>query len=129
MPFLQRAPLGLGPWAKFRRARDGLDEHATGSYTEWASATFLDDRWRTYTAADYEHVLVRAVLAAVDLMAGGHDAYAYGFQVLEKQQELIRGFFPFAPPDALERTKDRRVTQFVRGEAGERLREMQAARG
>jgi phospholipid/cholesterol/gamma-HCH transport system ATP-binding protein len=33
------------------------------------------------------------------------------------------------PPDALERTKDRRVTQFVRGEAGERLREMQAAKG
>jgi phospholipid/cholesterol/gamma-HCH transport system ATP-binding protein len=33
------------------------------------------------------------------------------------------------PPDALERAKDRRVTQFVRGEAGERLREMQAARG
>jgi phospholipid/cholesterol/gamma-HCH transport system ATP-binding protein len=32
------------------------------------------------------------------------------------------------PPEALERTKDRRVTQFVRGEAGERLREMQAAR-
>jgi phospholipid/cholesterol/gamma-HCH transport system ATP-binding protein len=32
------------------------------------------------------------------------------------------------PPEGLERTKDRRVTQFVRGEAGERLREMQAAR-
>ncbi|MCI0642351.1 MAG: ABC transporter ATP-binding protein [Gemmataceae bacterium] len=31
-------------------------------------------------------------------------------------------------PEGLERTKDRRVTQFVRGEAGERLREMQAAR-
>ena len=32
------------------------------------------------------------------------------------------------PPHELERTKDRRVTQFVRGEAGERLREMQAAK-
>jgi len=32
------------------------------------------------------------------------------------------------PPEELERTRDRRVTQFVRGEAGERLREMQAAR-
>jgi phospholipid/cholesterol/gamma-HCH transport system ATP-binding protein len=32
------------------------------------------------------------------------------------------------PPDDLHRSKDRRVTQFVRGEAGERLREMQAAR-
>jgi phospholipid/cholesterol/gamma-HCH transport system ATP-binding protein len=33
------------------------------------------------------------------------------------------------PPAELERTKDRRVTQFIRGEAGERLRELQAARG
>jgi phospholipid/cholesterol/gamma-HCH transport system ATP-binding protein len=32
------------------------------------------------------------------------------------------------PPDELERTGDLRVTQFVRGEARERLREMQAAR-
>ena len=32
------------------------------------------------------------------------------------------------PPADLERTKDRRVTQFIRGEAGERLREMQAAK-
>ena len=31
-------------------------------------------------------------------------------------------------PEELERTRDRRVTQFVRGEAGERLREMQAAK-
>jgi phospholipid/cholesterol/gamma-HCH transport system ATP-binding protein len=29
------------------------------------------------------------------------------------------------PPDALERSADKRVVQFVRGEAGERLREMQ----
>jgi cytochrome P450 len=26
MPFLQRAPLGLGPWAKFRRTYEALDE-------------------------------------------------------------------------------------------------------
>jgi phospholipid/cholesterol/gamma-HCH transport system ATP-binding protein len=32
------------------------------------------------------------------------------------------------PPHELERTKDRRVTQFIRGEAGERLQEMQAAK-
>jgi phospholipid/cholesterol/gamma-HCH transport system ATP-binding protein len=31
-------------------------------------------------------------------------------------------------PEELERTKDRRVTQFVRGEAGERLKELQAAK-
>ena len=31
------------------------------------------------------------------------------------------------PPDELDRTRDRRVTQFVRGEAGERLMEMRAS--
>ena len=33
------------------------------------------------------------------------------------------------PPSELERTEDRRVTQFVRGEAGERLMEMRQAAG
>ncbi len=33
------------------------------------------------------------------------------------------------PPSDLERSRDRRVTQFVRGEAGERLMELQALRG
>jgi phospholipid/cholesterol/gamma-HCH transport system ATP-binding protein len=32
------------------------------------------------------------------------------------------------PPDALERSADKRVAQFVRGEAGERIREMQSKR-
>jgi phospholipid/cholesterol/gamma-HCH transport system ATP-binding protein len=32
------------------------------------------------------------------------------------------------PPSALESTKDRRVSQFVKGEAGERLMEMLASR-
>jgi phospholipid/cholesterol/gamma-HCH transport system ATP-binding protein len=31
------------------------------------------------------------------------------------------------PPSELDRTDDRRVVQFVRGEAGERLMEMRAA--
>lgn len=33
------------------------------------------------------------------------------------------------PPDAMERSTDDRVTQFVRGEAGARIREMQGANG
>lgn len=41
----------------------------------------------------------------------------------EESQIIFNG-----PPEELERTRDRRVTQFVRGEAGERLMEMAAAR-
>jgi phospholipid/cholesterol/gamma-HCH transport system ATP-binding protein len=33
------------------------------------------------------------------------------------------------PPDGLEKCRDRRVTQFVRGEAGERLMEMRQQNG
>jgi phospholipid/cholesterol/gamma-HCH transport system ATP-binding protein len=32
------------------------------------------------------------------------------------------------PPDALERSADKRVAQFVRGEAGDRIKEMQKQR-
>lgn len=77
-----------------RQARDGLDSHAAGSFADWAGSTFLDDRSRVYPGADYEHVMVRALLGLFDLMAGGKDAYAYGLQVLEKQQEIIRTFEP-----------------------------------
>jgi phospholipid/cholesterol/gamma-HCH transport system ATP-binding protein len=38
----------------------------------------------------------------------------------DEQQVIFDG-----PPDALDRSADKRVAQFVRGESGERLREMQ----
>lgn len=78
--------------AALRKSRDTMDELAEGSYTDWAASVFLDDRSRTYPGADYEHVLVRAMLALADLMDGGHDAFAYGLQVLEKQLQIIETF-------------------------------------
>jgi hypothetical protein len=77
-----------------RKARDTLDQKAEGNYTDWAASALLDDRSTAYAGSDYERVLVRAMLAACDLMAGGHDAFAYALQVLDKQQEIIAGFDP-----------------------------------
>jgi hypothetical protein len=75
-----------------RKSRDTMDRLAEGSYTDWLASTFLDDSSTTYPGADYEHVMVRALLALSDLMAGGHDAFAYALQVRQKQQEIIRTF-------------------------------------
>lgn len=75
-----------------REARDTMDRLAEGNYTDWAASAFLDDRSTTYPGADYEHVLVRAMLALADLMDGGHDAFAYALQVRDKQQQIIASF-------------------------------------
>lgn len=84
--------------AELREARDKMNELAAGNYTDWVASVFLDDRSRTWPGADYEHVMVRAVLALQDLVSGGHDAYAYAFQVLEQQEEIIRTFDPKERP-------------------------------
>lgn len=75
-----------------RAARDRLDELETDDPLSWFAAVLLDDRQLPYSGADYEKVLVRAVLAVANLMHGGRDAAAYALQVLEKQQEIIRSF-------------------------------------
>jgi uncharacterized protein len=78
--------------AVMRKARDTMDRLAEGNYTDWAASAFLDDRSTTYPGADYEHVLVRAMLALADLMSGGNDAFAYALQVRAKQQQIIESF-------------------------------------
>lgn len=75
-----------------RRCRGRLDELRAGNYTDWLAGSLLDDRSRVWTGADYEHVLVRAMLAVADLMAGGGDAFAYALQVLAEQQRIIESF-------------------------------------
>lgn len=76
-----------------RAARNRLDELAgDGTFFSSFKSMFLDDRQLPYTGADYENVLLRAMLAVADLMIGGQDANAYAFQVLEKQQQIIRSF-------------------------------------
>lgn len=75
-----------------RACRDELDRHFvydTTSFIKDIGALLADDTVRDYSGADYEHVMVRAMLAVADLMSGGGDAYAYAIQVGEKQEEII----------------------------------------
>jgi hypothetical protein len=79
--------------AELRRARDRLDDLAgSTSATEWLASVMLDDRQLDYTGADYEHVLVRAMLAIANLLSGGGDAEAYAIQVLQRQLEIMNSF-------------------------------------
>ncbi|MHC4077079.1 MAG: COG3014 family protein, partial [Planctomycetota bacterium] len=78
--------------AALREARDRLDELGGRGFFESFSAMMLDDRSLDYEGADYEHVLVRAMLALSDLMGDGKDALAYSLQVLERQQEIMDAF-------------------------------------
>ena len=72
-----------------RSARDRLDDLGGTNAAEWLGSVLLDDRQLDYAGYDYEHVLVRALLALADLMGGGTDADAYALQVLERQRQII----------------------------------------
>jgi hypothetical protein len=76
----------------FRTSRGALDanfQNDTSGLLKELSAIFTDDTVRSYKGADYEHLMVRAMLALSDLVAGGGDAYAYAAQIGEKQEEII----------------------------------------
>lgn len=75
-----------------RGARDRMDDLEEGSTLADIAQVLSDDRSRVWAGSDYERVMVRALLGCFDLMQGGHDAQAYGLQVLEKQEQLIRSF-------------------------------------
>ncbi|HHI79743.1 MAG TPA: hypothetical protein ENK02_07160 [Planctomycetes bacterium] len=77
---------------ELRNARDRLDELTGKGAWEWFSSMLLDDRQNDYEGADYEKVLVRALLSVSNLMRGGQDADAYAYQVLEKQLEIMGSF-------------------------------------
>ncbi len=78
--------------AALRAARDRLDALQGGGALEWLGAVLLDERQTDYAGADYETVLVRALLAVANLMRGGRDAGAYALQVLEVQRALMAAF-------------------------------------
>jgi len=89
--------LGLGrasaAIADLRAARDQFDDLKGRDYTGWFESVLLDDRSLTYQGADYEVVLIRALLGVAALMDGNSDdAGAYALQVAEKQQEIIESF-------------------------------------
>jgi hypothetical protein len=75
-----------------RQARDRLDELRARAYAGWIEAVLSDDRALIYDGADYEHVLVRAYLALLDLACGEGDARAYLNQMLQRQVELREAF-------------------------------------
>ncbi|MBI4879555.1 MAG: hypothetical protein HY812_07845 [Planctomycetes bacterium] len=76
-----------------RRARDELDGQWQTSAADYVQSALLDDTWIEYAGADYEHVLVRVMLALCDLLCGAGDATAYALQVNEKQEEILRSDF------------------------------------
>jgi len=75
-----------------RFARDRLDDLSNNDAADWFAAMLTDDTAFEYQAADYEQVLVRAMLAVSNLMRDGVDAAAYGQQVLERQREIMDAF-------------------------------------
>lgn len=75
-----------------RFARTRLDALRARAYDGWVEAMFTDDRALVYDGADYEHVLVRAYLALLDLACGEGDVIAYLNQMLERQVELRETF-------------------------------------
>ncbi len=78
--------------ADLRFARDRMDELAGKTFFESFKSLFLDDRQLDYVGADYERVLVRAVLALADLAARAGDAASYALQVLQEQMRIIDSY-------------------------------------
>ena len=64
-------------------ARDELDDHYSSTFSDYFAAALTDDESRAYSGADYEHLLVRVMLAVTDLLVAEGDAYAYALQVGE----------------------------------------------
>lgn len=75
-----------------RVCRDEFDRrftYDTSSFLKDFTAILSDDTARRYAGADYDHIMIRAMLAVGDLLSGGGDAYAYAVQLGEKQEEII----------------------------------------
>jgi hypothetical protein len=71
------------------KARDELDKHYESTFKDFFGSAMGDDESRAFAGADYEHIMVRVLLAVTDLLTGEGDAYAYALQVGEKQEEII----------------------------------------
>lgn len=77
-----------------RRARDVLDTRFNqNDVGGWLNAALTDDRGIDFTGADYEHVMIPTLLALVDLLNGGQDAFAYALQIGEKQEAILGSTF------------------------------------
>src|SRR5688572_4161498 len=81
----------------FLKARDVLDQHLDkslkGSLADFLKGGLQDDEAMEFQGADYEHVMVRVLLAITDLLTGEGDAFAYANQVGETQDAIINSPF------------------------------------
>uniref|UniRef100_A0A7C4QNT5 Uncharacterized protein n=1 Tax=Schlesneria paludicola TaxID=360056 RepID=A0A7C4QNT5_9PLAN len=71
-----------------REVRDRFDHLEQRNLAEDAASLAADDTVRAYPGEDYEKVLIRALLALANLMAGGEDAAAYALQIADKQAQI-----------------------------------------
>lgn len=72
-----------------RIARDQFDLHDQKLATEWIGSLLVDDTVIAYPGEDYEKILIRVVLALVDLLGARKDAAAYANQVILERQRII----------------------------------------
>ena len=75
---------------RFRDVRDRLDYLEQKDVREGIASYLTDDTRLPYTGEDYEKVMLRAMLAATNLLNGGGDVRAYCLQVNEKQNEILQ---------------------------------------
>jgi uncharacterized protein len=77
-----------------RRSRDTLDpRHVNRDASAFIGTVALDDGFADYVGADYEHIVLRSMLAIADLLNGGDDAFAYAIQIDEKQEQILGSDF------------------------------------
>ena len=76
-------------------ARAAMDEAYVDSFTEYLGNPFdllellMGDAQRDYQGADYEHVVLRAMLSLCDLLCQQVDAYAYSQESADRQREIL----------------------------------------
>ncbi|WP_237607224.1 hypothetical protein [Roseimaritima sediminicola] len=73
-----------------RESRDHFDRLPGLDPLDEAGSMLTDDTKRTYRAADYEQVMMRAMLALCSLASDGTDAEAYAMQAQLRQAELAQ---------------------------------------
>lgn len=72
-----------------RIGRDQLDANLCTNFGQYAAAIATDDTMLAYAGADYEHIMVRVMLALCDILSRTGDEYAYTLQIGEKQEALL----------------------------------------
>ena len=80
-----------------RGVRDRFDYLEQADLTEGIRALATDDTARAYAGADYEKLLLRAMLTVSNLMGEGDDALAYSHQLNAKQEQIISAGVPGTP--------------------------------